>query len=358
MRTDELIQKIKKNWKVKVICILIAVIIYIICQIAFLDKKSFSVVPQIKNLSNLSFSNNIPRWVRISVRGIPAEIDSLEGKDFDVYLDLSNYAEPGLYKVPLMINYSERVSNIEKLEISVEPDFIELHLEPNVTTLVPLKSNIIGTCANGYEISSYELSPDFAQISGIKSIVEKTSYLETSPVNVNGKSSDFTQKVNIINKNSRLTLSDIKETNLSVKIIPIKITKQFESSEIFYYSLKDIFSVENSNISYKITLSGNKNELEKFVLSPLTVQVDCSSIESIGTYDLPLKVIVPDGITVDKIEPEYVQINVVDFVEKSIPQTEEVASDNSSPIDSEEKSEIVNTEELNSEDNLSLPIPE
>ena len=53
MRTDELIQKIKKNWKVKVICILIAVIIYIICQIAFLDKKSFSVVPQIKNLSNL-----------------------------------------------------------------------------------------------------------------------------------------------------------------------------------------------------------------------------------------------------------------------------------------------------------------
>ena len=32
----------------------------------------------------------------------------------------------------------------------------------------------------------------------------------------------------------------------NIKIIPIKITKQLESSEIFYYSLKDIFSVENS----------------------------------------------------------------------------------------------------------------
>ena len=39
------------------------------------------------------------------------------------------------------------------------------------------------------------------------------------------------------------------------------------------------------------------DKLENFVLSPLSVQIDCSEIESSGVYELPFSVILPSGIT-------------------------------------------------------------
>lgn len=353
MKKDDFIQKIKENWKVKIICILIAVITYLVCQISFLDKKTFAVHPQVINSSNLTYVNEIPRFFRISVRGIPADIALLKENDFDLFINLNDYAEPGKYRVPLSFQLSEKATKMEKIEVSVEPESIELILEPKVTALIPLKSNISGNCAKGYEISSFNLSPDVVQVVGSKSLVEKTTFLETSPINVNGKSSDFTQKVNVINYNNRLILSDIKEVTASVKIIPIRITKQVESSEIFYYSLKDGFAIENSENTYKITVSGNKNELDNFVLSPLSVQVDCSNISTTGIYELPLMVIVPDGITVDKIEPNIVEITVVDFIELPKTESTEELLDDTNLSDLQES-----TENAIIENNSSLPIIE
>ena len=46
----------------------------------------------------------------------------------------------------------------------------------------------------------------------------------------------------------------------------------------------------------------------------MSVQVDCSSITTSGTYELPLSVILPENIILDKIEPEKVKVSVIDFV--------------------------------------------
>ena len=54
--------------------------------------------------------------------------------------------------------------------------------------------------------------------------------------------------------------------------------------------------------------------MDNFSISPLTVQVDCSSVESVGSYNLPFSVILPNGITLNKVEPTEAKINVVDSV--------------------------------------------
>lgn len=338
MKIENLIKKIKEDWKVKVLCLLVAIVIYIICQIASLERKSFAVPLQVKNSSNLLYVNDIPRFVRVSVRGESSEIGLLQEKDFDIFIDLSEYAEPGEYKVPLHLQLSENATIIDKLEVVMNPDLINLKLEPKVTALIPLKTNISGSCAKGYEISSFEIYPDLVQINGSESLVNKTHFLETTPVNVSNKSSDFTQKVEVINKNKRIVLSGENEFTVSVKISPIKDTKKIDSSVIFYYGLKDGLTVENLAVPYTLNLSGTKNELEKFVLSPLSVQVDCSAIETSGTYELPLKVILLENIKLDSIEPSVVKVNIVDFVDISLPE------------ETETKIEQNNTEEQKSEE--------
>ena len=341
MKIENLIKKIKEDWKVKVLCLLVAIVIYIICQIASLERKSFAVPLQVKNSSNLLYVNDIPRFVRVSVRGESSEIGLLQEKDFDIFIDLSEYAEPGEYKVPLHLQLSENATIIDKLEVVMNPDLINLKLEPKVTALIPLKTNISGSCAKGYEISSFEIYPDLVQINGSESLVNKTHFLETTPVNVSNKSSDFTQKVEVINKNKRIVLSGENEFTVSVKISPIKDTKKIENSVIFYYGLKDGLTVENLAVPYTLNLSGTKNELEKFVLSPLSVQVDCSAIETSGTYELPLKVILLENIKLDSIEPSVVKVNIVDFVDISLPEeTETKIEQNDTEEQKSEESKI------------------
>ena len=148
------------------------------------------------------------------------------------------------------------------------------------------------------------------------------------------------------------------------KLKPIKTTKKIDSSVVFFYSLKNDLSVENPNIDYSLTLSGTKNELEKFVLSPLSVQIDCSEIQSSGTYELPFSVILPSGITLDKIEPSVATLNIVDFVEIPVPENQESDSQNdeqnndNSESTSEDEINTNQSEESTSEDINSLPITE
>ena len=143
---------------------------------------------------------------------------------------------------------------------------------------------------------------------------KKTPFLDTSSVNVSGKSSDFTQKIEVLNRNKRIELTGNENFIATVKIKPIKTSKKIDSSVVFFNSLDGTLSVENPKIPYTIKISGNKNDLDKFVLSPLSVQVDCSSITTSGTYELPLSVILPENIILDKIEPEKVKVSVIDFV--------------------------------------------
>ena len=293
----------------------------------------------------------------------------MQEKDFEVYIDLSELVEPGTFEVPLHLQLSEKASKMENVEFSLKNDSITLTLENKITALVPVKTNISGACANGYEVSAIEMYPDLVQITGRASLVEKIPYLETDVINLSGKSSDFTKTVKIINQNNRISLTGDKEVTVTVKIKPIKITKVIDSSVVFFYSLKNDLSVENPNINYSLTLTGSKNELENFVLSPLSVQIDCSEIQSSGVYELPFSVILPSGITLDKIEPNVATLNIVDFVEIPVPENTESDSQNDENKDEQKNentdSESTSEEDINtiesestSEDKNSLPITE
>ena len=362
MTINELKIKIFENWKVKVICLILAIGIYLFVQSISYQKKEYPVILKVKNASNLVYTNDLPRYVKVFVYGDSKQVDDIKTNDLDVYIDLSELVEPGTFDVPLHLQLSENASKLENVEFSLKTDTISLTLENKITALVPIKTNFSGACAKGFEVYASEIYPDLVQITGRASLIENIKYMETDVINLSGKSSDFTQTVKVINQNNRISLTGDKEFTVSVKIKPIEISKKIDSSVVFFYSLKNDLSVENPNINYTLTLSGTKNELEDFVLSPLSVQVNCSEIQESGTYELPFSVILPSGITLEKIEPSVATFNIVDFVEIPIPENQE------GDAESEEKkdeSESVSEDEINttqnestSEDKNSLPITE
>lgn len=332
MKSNDIIKKIIDNWPTKVICILAAVLLYLFGQISTLDKRSLSIPLKVRAEGGLSFSDKVPKNIRVTVRGDSNEIGLLQEKDFLAYIDTSEYTSEGMVRIPIQLDLSSNVTTVEHLEITANPESIPLHLERKISSLVKIKENIYGSCLDGYEISNVSIVPEMLQITGTSNQVNSTKFLETNVINVDQKSGSFSIQTKVSNPNSMLTLSDGNEVTVNIEIKPIKLDKSFESSVIFYNGLSEKFQIENMNNTYKISLSGAKNVLEPFVLTPLTVQVDCSQINEIGHYELPLIVTLPNDIVLESIEPKIIPVDVIDFI--VLQEQPDILED--SPIDAEQ----------------------
>lgn len=332
MKSNDIIKKITDNWPTKVICILVSVLLYMFGQISTLDKRSFSIPLKVKVEGGLSFSDKVPKNIRVTVRGDSNEIGLLQEKDFLAYIDTSEYTSEGMVRIPVQLDLSSNVTTVEHLEITTSPESIPLHLERKISSLVKITENIYGSCLDGYEITNVSIVPEMLQITGTSNQINSTKFLETNVINVDQKSGSFSVETKVTNPNSMIALTDGNVVTVNIEIKPIQLNKTFESSVIFYDGLSEKFQIENMNNAYKISLSGSKNILEPFVLTPLTVQVDCSQINEVGHYELPLIVTLPNDIVLESIEPKSISIDVIDFV--VLQEQPEIQED--LPIDTEQ----------------------
>lgn len=300
-----------ENWPAKVICILLAVLLYMIGKITTLDKNVLMVPLDVTNTGNLTYTNTLPKKIRVSFRGEATEVSLLQEKDFHVFIDTTPYVTEGSYKVPVQILLSETAAMIEPLEIKLSPESIQLDLDRKITDLKPVRINTSGKCAKGFKVESLRVEPELVQISGNSLQVDGMEYLETNVINLEGKKNSFTQKTKILNLNPQLAVTGNTDFTVNVNIIPIVEEKKIEISELYYLGLTTSLVVEKNDEKYSVTISGNQNELENFNFSPRSVYLDCSDIFKTGEYELPLNVILPEQFELKKIEPVNVKIKVI-----------------------------------------------
>ncbi|MCR5698923.1 MAG: hypothetical protein K6G52_04680 [Treponemataceae bacterium] len=322
-----------ENWPAKVICILLAVLLYMICKITTLDRAVLMVPLEVTNTGNLTYTNNLPKKIRVSVRGEAVDVSTLQEKDFKVFIDTSPYVTEGSYKVPVQLVLSETAAMIEPLEIKLSPESIQLDFDRKITDLKPVKINTSGKCAKGFQVKELKIEPELVQISGNSLQVDGMEYLETNVINLEGKKDSFTQKTKILNLNPQLAVTGNTDFTVRVEIIPIVAEKKIEVADLYYLGLTTSLAVEKTDAKYSVTISGNQNELENFTLLPRNIYLDCSDIFETGEYELPLNVILPEQFELKKLEPEKVKINVIKAPEK--PAEEENPAEVENPTDTE-----------------------
>ena len=88
MTITELKNKITENWKIKVICLILAIGIYLFGQYVTFKKNELTVPLKVKNASNLVYTNELPRAAKVIVYGDSGQVENMKEKDFEVYIDL------------------------------------------------------------------------------------------------------------------------------------------------------------------------------------------------------------------------------------------------------------------------------
>jgi YbbR domain-containing protein len=310
LNSNKVILTIIENWPVKVLSIAIAIILFVFNRLNTLTSRPLSVPLLIETSAELVPASAYPQKVRINLRGEDEGIKSISESDVEAYVDLSQYENGGLYSVPVLVRKKGSALGIEPLEITVSPSKIAVQLDQRISRTIPLTAAVRGRAADGFDMVSYTLSPQEVAIVGPRVFLESIIELETDTIELDGRYTDFTAVVNIINPSSLFTLRGNETAEFSCVIRPSVSVRSIEDIPIVLTSLNWAFEADTGGRTGSIRIEGMQSALDSFMPPPDFFTVDCAAISEPGMYTLPVAVVLSREFTLIRREPEELVLTI------------------------------------------------
>jgi YbbR domain-containing protein len=306
----KLLARIAEKWPAKVLSVAVAILLFAFHRMGDLQERFFSVPLQLDMNGTLIPAASYPRNIRITLRGDANSIYHVAEEDIEARLDLTEYSEPGVYKVPVQLNRKGTAAEAETLEISLEPMEISLELDTRMSKYVPLSPDFEGFLETGYEMVSYTLEPNQVVIDGPMKLLTGIPELFTESIDRRNRSGDFTLRVRIMNPNPMVIIRGDGTAEFSAFVRERIMIKNFEELPIGVTGLREDLEALLDPPVAALRIRGRQNDLELLTGETL-LTVDCSALAEPGFYELPLTVSPGPGLEAERTDPETIRVELV-----------------------------------------------
>lgn len=313
MKDNGFLKKILFNWPEKVLCFVVAVLIYFLYQGHSLDRKNISVPLDVIDNGQVTLGKEVPRFVRISLRGKATDLARINENDVTALIDISSYVETGIYEVPINLSFSSKIIAIDPLEIKVDPDYLQLNMESKAVGYLTPVVRYNGNVPTGYKIDNVEFEPDRIKVIGPSSIVEKIKNINTVPVDVSNVSKDIAEVVAVEKINKLISFPDGDKVKVKISIAPVMIEKEFSEYEIACRNLFAGYVGKTDKVLIDAKISGPELKVNSFNRLKDFAYVDCSLIDDVGDYELELKFDLPSDVVLKNYSPQKIIVTINDF---------------------------------------------
>ncbi|MEW5815575.1 MAG: CdaR family protein [Spirochaetota bacterium] len=310
MKAREFFEGLVSNWPVKVLSLAGAIILFLFYRMSTLEERFFTVPLEISINSNYIPASSYQRKVRINLRGRQDEVFRVLEDDIQASLDLTSYKNEGVYKVPVQITKKGSALEIDPLEIRVDPMEIAITLERKVRKTVEVIPALIGFPAPGYELTQYFITPSTVRVDGPKSRLNDITSVPTEDIDLSGKDADFTTRVRLDHFDNLISFPGGDVVEFRGIIQEAVILKSFEPVDIISLDLDESLTEISDHKTGSIKLQGTQLLLERIRPEQVRLVADCSTIRVPGTYKLPLRPDVPQGLLVLEYRPAEVVMEV------------------------------------------------
>ena len=178
--------KIDKNWQLKIICFLLAIVLWfvIINEQNPLSEGSYTVPITVENLNSQYITSNVPKTVYVRLSGPRNTIINVGPSDIKAYIDLSDVQE-GTVDVPIHV---EIPSGTELKKQSMTSTKITV----DVYTVKEFKltPHIVGNLDEKDFISELKIVPEKVVVSGARRLIQQVNQAVIE-VPVNQRNVDF-----------------------------------------------------------------------------------------------------------------------------------------------------------------------
>lgn len=315
--------------------------ITVTCSVPGVSSNDIKVTPQ--NLSvNLDEKETQEFVVNVS-RG-----DTKPGKDYEVGSLTANPEKVRITGPKTLVNKIDKVNATIELDGNTQ-DFTQdvnltiidknqealsdsemnsLRIENNAKVVVTarlwkirqgvgISASYVGTPADGYEVGSVKTVPDTISVAGstegLESLAENNNVITipADSIDISGESKDVEKKIslnNLLPDNVKLTSDSSEDVWVTVNILPVG-SKEFDipTKNIEVKNKPDDLQVtfETAQIELRIK-SDTKNMDDLDAQKDIKLSIDLDGKKE-GNYEVPVKVVLPDGYeTVEDVITEVV----------------------------------------------------
>lgn len=309
MKSSRVAERITNNWPAKILSVAAAVLLFFFYRISTLEQRYITVPLDVVANGYYTPSAPLPATVRVTLRGKADTIFGIREADIEAYVDLTTFRGEGIYRVPVQIRKKGSALDVD-VEIRVDPIDVAVTLERAVQKTVQVFANVKGFPARGYQLGQYLLTPDRVVIEGPQSRVGSIADVSTGPIDLAGKTADFTTRVDLDVSDPTVRVIGNDSVEFHGIVQPIVIIKTIEPIDIVPMDLAPDLRLKADVTTGSIRVQGNQLAIERIKPGDITLTVDCAQIRGPGVHVLPTKPSVPAGISVLGFSPQTVSLTI------------------------------------------------
>lgn len=311
MNTKHLLDKILDKWPAKVVCLVIAIFLYFFHQASLIESKTFVVPLQIEENGIVMHVGSVPGSVAVVVRTSDEIIKSVLATDITASVSLDAITTKGSYTLPVKITLSENLMAYDPFEVRLKDDTITIDVDKKVSKYLPMAPSIVGEVAHGYEIDSINISPSTIEISGPESIVNAIDKIYTTRINVSNAETNFSTETSYQKTNKLISIIDEENLRATISVKPVIMERDFTEIPVEILNLDKELEISGELPLVSIKLSGSMPVLEDYILSKHAVQVNLRDIDEPGTYELPLRYVLPSNLNLIEKSDDELTLTIV-----------------------------------------------
>lgn len=337
-KARQLIERAMKNWPIKLICFIVAILLYIFHQSSLYSKRSFVLPLNVIQNGIVMPVDDYAKTVTVVIRANTEKITSVHPNQIRASITLNDIIKNGEYLLPVNISVDDELQGYDPFEIKVKPEAVNIKVEKKSIKYLKIEPSIVGEPAHGYQVSDVIVRPAFVEAFGPESLLSEIDSIITKKIDITNIKQNGSFEIETNNINSVIKIDNEGPYAVFVKVDPMYMEKTFANYKIQAVNLSDSFNLVTELPYANLKLSGTVPQLEKFNLNAYSVQVDFSLISQEGQYELPVKYIYPNYFTL--VEKSINTVNVV--IEKKVVESLEETLENKSENTAENKTESEN----------------
>lgn len=309
MNKKTLIDKLLDKWPAKVICLIIAIFLYIFHQVSITDKKTFVLPLNIVENGIVQHIGRVPSSVSVVIRAGSEDMSSISLSDMSASVTLDDITEPGTYDVPVFVEISDKMLALDPLEINLKDKTVKIKVDKRTSKYVPLQASITGQVARGYQISKVEINPSVVLITGPESVLKAVDFISTTKINVSNAEKTFSTEASYVETSKIYEVEEKGPYKATVIVETLPFEREFTDVTLQVLNLSENLELQSPLPKTIVKISGPMLALEAYNITSKFAQVDLTAINQPGQYTVKVKYNLPAGF--DLVEKELDSVDVI-----------------------------------------------
>ncbi|AWK50501.1 hypothetical protein DIC82_05400 [Clostridium beijerinckii] len=210
---------------------------------------------------------------RSSVERISEAILTGEEKDIDKNKESQ-------YDIKFVDSVGNEVNNIKS-----DSETAKLSIVVTNGKFVPINLKTKGTISQGFILEGYELSKNNVNILGEGQNLDKIESIDTEVVDMSSLQADSEMEVKL-NLPEGISVENRENTiKVKFKVIKEETTTKNVICNVQYENLNEAFSLDSSNSTTNIIVTGNQTDLDKISSKNINVILDLINVKEEGTFN-------------------------------------------------------------------------